>query len=281
MGVGDSTGASRKRRQTSRLSAARSRRPAACAAAALGLMLALWRLGGRQLLGRPAGGGSCGLRSVSKLPPVVGTVTLAALPGVLSYPGPPPEHPERYTVLLNSFKRPDLLRRSVAHYSQCEQADVIRVIWSEPEVQPPPSEPLDGRESHRGGAIPSGQEGGHERRAFVPVAYDVQVDASLNNRFRPLPGLRTAAVLSLDDDVVVPCAEVGAAFAAWRRHPAAMAGWFPRGVAPRGGRPCRGFDYLSRDQALLLRGSYSMLLSKVCQCAPVAPVFYSTYRLRA
>jgi hypothetical protein len=42
----------------------------------------------------------------------------------------------------------------------------------------------------------------------APVVYDVQPNASLNNRFRPPPGLRTEAVLSIDDDILVPCDEV-------------------------------------------------------------------------
>ena len=57
-----------------------------------------------------------------------------------------------------------------------------------------------------------------------------------------------------------------ATFQAWRRRPAALTGWFPRGVAPK--RGCRGFDYLSRDQSVLLRGAYSMVLTKVRRPAP-------------
>ena len=208
------------------------------------------------------------------------------IPGTAGYKGPTPEHPERYTLFLNSYKRPDLLLRSVAHYSQCPEADAIRVIWSEPDLQPPPSDALDGTfqtAAAGGGGSGRGADGGRNKhrgkggRAMVPVAYDVQPDASLNNRFRPLPGIRTAAILSLDDDVMVPCTEVAAAFAAWRRRPAAMVGWFPRGVAPGwkegselGG--CGGYHYLSRDQSVLLRGSYSMVLSKVRDVISAPPL---------
>ena len=67
-------------------------------------------------------------------------------------------------------------------------------------------------------------------------------------------------VLSIDDDVLVPCGEVAAAFAAWQRTADQMVGWFPRGhllaadCTPR---------YLLRDAAVLLRGHYSMVLTKV------------------
>ena len=71
-------------------------------------------------------------------------------------------------------------------------------------------------------------------------------------------------VLSIDDDVLVPCGDVAAAFAAWQRTADQMVGWFPRGhllaadCTPR---------YLLRDAAVLLRGQYSMVLTKVpAQC---------------
>jgi len=70
-------------------------------------------------------------------------------------------------------------------------------------------------------------------------------------------------VLSIDDDVIVPCGEVAAAFAAWQRTADQLVGWFPRGVALS--PDCRA-RYLLRDAAVLLRGHYSMVLTKVCGC---------------
>jgi len=62
-----------------------------------------------------------------------------------------------------------------------------------------------------------------------------------------------------------------ATFEAWQRRPSALTGWFPRGVAPQ--RGCRGYDYLSRDRSVLLRGAYSMVLTKVrlCTLAMLSP----------
>ena len=44
---------------------------------------------------------------------------------------------ERFTVILNTFKRRDLLKLAVAHYSTCPDVAQIRVVWSE--QVPPPS----------------------------------------------------------------------------------------------------------------------------------------------
>ncbi|PNH01218.1 hypothetical protein TSOC_012915 [Tetrabaena socialis] len=49
------------------------------------------------------------------------------------------------------------------------------------------------------------------------VRYDIVSNSSLNNRFWPLEGLRTEAVLSLDDDIVAPCEALDELFAVRRR----------------------------------------------------------------
>ena len=152
--------------------------------------------------------GGAGSPAGAALPPA-GAAALAAMPRHLRYPatgpGTMPPARDRYTVLLNSYRRPDLMQQSLEHYRQCSRVDAIRVIWSE-DGPPPPSDDVgadgsaseDARRAARGGAslLPA------------PVVYDVQANASLNNRFRPPPGLRTEAVLSIDDDIFVPCDEV-------------------------------------------------------------------------
>lgn len=66
------------------------------------------------------------------------------------------------------------------------------------------------------------------------VRYDIMPSASLNHRFVPLEGLRTEAVLSLDDDVLAPCADLSKAFAAWRQDKYRMVGFYPRLHAQKG-----------------------------------------------
>ena len=51
-------------------------------------------------------------------------------------------------------------------------------------------------------------------------------------------------MLSLDDDILVPCATVEAAFAEWRRAPQRLLGFYPRLLRPAepGGPPVYQFE---------------------------------------
>ena len=62
----------------------------------------------------------------------------------------------------------------------------------------------------------------------VPVRVRVEARNSLNNRFNVDPALHNRAVLSLDDDIMLPCADVERGFALWRTAPETMVGYFPR-----------------------------------------------------
>jgi hypothetical protein len=64
----------------------------------------------------------------------------------------------RFTVLLNTFKRRDLLKRAVAHYAACPGVAAIRVAWSE--QVPPPA---------RGGADAADYYGPNPTTAGLPL----------------------------------------------------------------------------------------------------------------
>lgn len=127
-------------------------------------------------------------------------------------------HRRGYTILINTFRRNDLLKQSVEHYASCSGVDSIHVIWSEAD---PPSDVLLAylrRVAHR-----NSRDG-----RILEMEFDVNAEDSLNNRFKDIAGLKTDAVFSVDDDVLFPCASVDFAFRVWQSAPTAMVGFVPR-----------------------------------------------------
>jgi hypothetical protein len=116
---------------------------------------------------------------------------------------------ERFTVLLNTFKRRDLLKLAVAHYATCPDVAQIRVVWSEQTAPPSPHDPNGGGDYF--GPKPS------------MVVYDTHPTTSIQNRFEPPPltshtPLSTTAVFNVDDDVRMPCPALRRGFRAWRAN---------------------------------------------------------------
>jgi hypothetical protein len=178
-------------------------------------------------------------------------------------------HDTSFTVLLNTFKRRDLLRRAVAHYATCgPQVGSIRVVWSE--QVPPPSEDNPGDAPYFAASAPARRPG--------LVRYDAHPSTSLNNRFTPLRDVAAsaslgAAVFSVDDDMVVPCAALADAFAAWRAAPHALVGFYPRlhvaktptrrrATSPSCASDAPSYAYVSAEPALAWHGRFSIILTK-------------------
>lgn len=112
---------------------------------------------------------------------------------------------DRYTIIINSFRRPALLKAALAHYCACPQADAIHVVWSEDLAGPPTAL----------------EDASYYCNGETEVVYDLQPTSSLNNRFAPLPGLRTQAILSMDDDIrCVPVSHLLMSSAQLRHHSA-------------------------------------------------------------
>eukprot|EP00242_Pyramimonas_sp_CCMP2087_P015660 CAMPEP_0198203936 /NCGR_PEP_ID=MMETSP1445-20131203/7267_1 /TAXON_ID=36898 /ORGANISM="Pyramimonas sp., Strain CCMP2087" /LENGTH=360 /DNA_ID=CAMNT_0043875543 /DNA_START=178 /DNA_END=1257 /DNA_ORIENTATION=+ len=153
--------------------------------------------------------------------------------------------PNTYTVIVNTFKRPDLLQKSIRHYASCPNVDAIRVVWSEQDNNPP-------------------KEGNDSDSKFfsscADVVYDQHPTTSLSNRFRPISGLRTEAVFNVDDDVNVECSSLDFAHQAWQLAPDALVGFIPRLHR----KTASGTFTYRRWWTVVMEGAYSIILTKAC-----------------
>ncbi|CAA0820975.1 Glycosyltransferase family 64 protein C4 [Striga hermonthica] len=121
---------------------------------------------------------------------------------------------EGYTLLINTWKRNDLLKQSISHYAKCPGLDSVHIVWSEPD---PPSKSLVNflnrvikMNSKNSGAI--------------ELKFDINKEDSLNNRFKEIKDLKSDVVFSIDDDIIFPCTTVEFAFSVWRSAPDTMVG---------------------------------------------------------
>ncbi|RWR80930.1 glycosyltransferase family 64 protein C4-like protein isoform X1 [Cinnamomum micranthum f. kanehirae] len=123
-----------------------------------------------------------------------------------------------YTVLINTWKRNSLLKQAVAHYASCSGTDAIHVVWSESD---PPSDSL---KAYLRKIVLSKSQSAHKPN----VRFDLNEEDNLNNRFKPIQDLRTDAIFSVDDDVVVLCPTLDFAFTVWQSASDTMVGFVPR-----------------------------------------------------
>ncbi|KAM2281120.1 hypothetical protein ACFX1S_041761 [Malus domestica] len=156
-----------------------------------------------------------------------------------------------YSIVMNTWKRYDLLKQSISHYSRCPRLDSIHIVWSEPS---PPSDSLTKFLDH---IVHLNTRDGRQ----VELKYDINKEDSLNNRFKEIKDLRTDAVFSIDDDVIFPCSSVEFAFDVWQSASDTMVGFVPRmhWVDPKGDKN----HYIYGGWwSVWWTGTYSMVLSK-------------------
>ena len=127
-------------------------------------------------------------------------------------------HRKGYSIVMNTWKRYDLLKQSIKHYSSCPRLESVHIVWSEPD---PPSDILLKFLHH---VVKSKSKDGR----YVKLRFDINKEDSLNNRFKEIKDLETDAVFSIDDDVIFPCSTVEFAFDVWQSAPDTMVGFVPR-----------------------------------------------------
>ncbi|KAL7528435.1 hypothetical protein ACHAWF_002555 [Thalassiosira exigua] len=113
----------------------------------------------------------------------------------------------RYTIRINTWRRNEQLLLSLNHHAKCPGVAEIQVVWCDGANDPP-------------------REATHHPSGKVKVErHEIN---SLNERFKVLIDPPTLGILSLDDDVLRPCAALDAGFVRWTRHPDRMVGFDAR-----------------------------------------------------
>ncbi|KAL3834547.1 hypothetical protein ACJIZ3_009283 [Penstemon smallii] len=163
-------------------------------------------------------------------------------------------HPSRggYTVVINTLKRNTLLKQSVAHYASCNGTDAIHVVWSETD---PPSQML---KDYLRKVVLKKSKAGHKPN----FRFDLNKEDNLNNRFKPIQDLRTDAIFSVDDDVIVPCRTLDFAFTVWQTAPLTMVGFVPRMHWPYEEKNGLFHHRYGGWWPVWWKGTYNMVLSK-------------------
>lgn len=147
---------------------------------------------------------------------------------------------------VNTFRRNDLLKGFLYHFAACPRVAQIQVVWSDQENAPPPIESF---------GLPSAA-------LAAKVAFERQPTDSLNNRFRALLPVPTPAVLSLDDDLEIPCAQLDFAHRVWQASPRSLVGFTPRLAT---WDPSTGaYRYQSSFTMVWWHGLYNIVLTKCC-----------------
>lgn len=140
----------------------------------------------------------------------------------------------QYSVVINTYKRPDMLKEAVRHYAvTCGPQTGVRqvfVVWAELDKTPPTPEELlllPGSAKRLGHASKNNSQQQQQQQPASVEIIRVAKD-SLNSRFLPIANTQSQAIFMVDDDVRVDCPSLYMGFDAWRANPDAMVGYYPR-----------------------------------------------------
>lgn len=112
---------------------------------------------------------------------------------------------DKYTIRINTWRRPEQLVVSVEHHASCLGVAQIQVVWCDKENEPP-----------------------KELYNYSNVIIERHEENTLNERFNILSPTPTLGILSIDDDVLRPCEAIDAGFFKWIQSPHRMLGFDAR-----------------------------------------------------
>jgi hypothetical protein len=91
-----------------------------------------------------------------------------------------------------------MLEQFLDFYHKCPLVKQIQIVWSDTKASPP----VDWLKKYN-------------HRNEEKVLFEVHKNNSLSNRFRPLVPIDTDGILSIDDDIFIPCEELQTLFNSW------------------------------------------------------------------
>lgn len=133
---------------------------------------------------------------------------------------------EKFTIRINTWKREEQLNVSIRHYLACSSVGQIQVIWCIEQGEPPVwliDAANKANEDIRNDVFPY-----NNSTTYPSLVIERHAVNSLNERFLALNEIPTAAVLSIDDDVIRPCFALDATFVTWTLNPDRQVGFDAR-----------------------------------------------------
>lgn len=149
----------------------------------------------------------------------------------------------QYSVMTMTYTpRLKLLYKFVKHYSACPSAGEIVII-------------LNGNSTYSNPQILS-------KISRIPVRFRKEEENSMNNRYKPDSLIHRRAVLSMDDDLLIPCKDIEIAFTEWRKETRSIVGWFPR-LAEENPSPKHGMESVvyRGEPHTIDTGMYNLILT--------------------
>ena len=190
---------------------------------------------------------------------------------------------KNYAVVINTFKRPEMLKSALNHWVNVCGVDAgisqVFVVWAELDVKPP--EPDDilskfkatnnvriSKNKSKQANTTSLASASTSTSTLTPSVKFIRVPKdSLNSRFLPIENLNSKAVFMVDDDVKIDCDSMKSGFEAWRHSPDALVGFYPRFAAPKRG------PFQSKSKAAMIyhtwpivyaTQTFNIILTKAC-----------------
>ncbi|XP_003386458.1 PREDICTED: exostosin-like 3 [Amphimedon queenslandica] len=150
---------------------------------------------------------------------------------------------EYFTVVMLTYRREEVVKESIERLNGLDHLAKVIVVWNDPDTSPYTIE------------WPT---------LSVPVEVIWCEVNSLNNRFLPFNGIKTEAILSIDDDVYLRHDEIQFAFRVWRESRDRLVGF-----------PGRFHSYDIKHNSWLYNSNYTCELSMVLTGAAFFHKYYS------